>query len=90
MSLRILDKIMEQPDDRPSTVGFVNREIARGAFSFQDVSFQYPGSDYPVINKLSFTVAPASGSASSAASAPARRRSDACSTVCLRRRVAAC
>ena len=58
MSLRILDKIMEQPDDRPSTVGFVNREITRGAFSFQDVSFQYPGSDYPVINKLSFTVQP--------------------------------
>ncbi|MGV2075025.1 MULTISPECIES: type I secretion system permease/ATPase [unclassified Rhizobium] len=58
MSLRILDKIMEQPDDRPSTVGFVNREITRGAFSFQDVSFQYPGSDYPVINKLSFNVNP--------------------------------
>ncbi|WP_283195044.1 type I secretion system permease/ATPase [Rhizobium sp. AN80A] len=58
MSLRILDKIMEQPDDRPSTVGFVNREITRGAFSFQDVSFQYPGSDYPVINKLSFNVTP--------------------------------
>jgi ATP-binding cassette subfamily C protein LapB len=49
---------MEQPDDRPSTVGFVNREITRGAFSFQDVSFQYPGSDYPVINKLSFNVNP--------------------------------
>lgn len=58
LSLRILDQVMEQPDDRPSTVGFVNREIKQGGFSFQDVSFQYPGSDHPVINKLSLTVAP--------------------------------
>ncbi|WP_087002644.1 type I secretion system permease/ATPase [Rhizobium sullae] len=58
MSLRILDKIMEQPDDRPSTIGFVNRQIKQGGFSFQNVSFQYPGSDYPVINGLSFTVRP--------------------------------
>jgi len=58
MSLRILDKIMEQPDDRPSTVGFVNRQITHGGFSFQNVSFQYPGSDHPVINGLSFSVRP--------------------------------
>ena len=58
MSLRILDKIMEQPDDRPSTVGFVNRQIRSGGFSFQNVVFQYPGSDQPVINQLSFNVAP--------------------------------
>ena len=58
LSLRILDQVMEQPEDRPSTVGFVNREIKRGGFSFQDVTFQYPGSDNPVISKLSVTVAP--------------------------------
>ena len=58
LSLRILDQVMEQPEDRPSTVGFVNREIKHGGFSFQDVSFNYPGSDNPVINKLSITVAP--------------------------------
>lgn len=58
MSLRILDKIMEQPDDRPSTAGFVNRQIHTGAFSFENVSFQYPGSDFPVINGLSFSVKP--------------------------------
>lgn len=58
LSLRILDQVMEQPEDRPSTVGFVNREIKHGGFSFQDVTFQYPGSDHPVINKLSLTVAP--------------------------------
>jgi ATP-binding cassette subfamily C protein LapB len=58
MSLRILDKIMEQPDDRPSTAGFVNRQIKQGSFRFENVSFQYPGSDYPVINQLSFSVSP--------------------------------
>lgn len=58
MSLRILDKVMEQPDDRPSTVGFVNRQIRSGGFSFQNVSFEYPGSDHPVINQLSFSAAP--------------------------------
>jgi len=58
LSLRILDQVMEQPEDRPSTVGFVNREIKHGGFSFQDVNFQYPGSDNPVISKLSLTVAP--------------------------------
>ncbi|MGL3607880.1 type I secretion system permease/ATPase [Rhizobium sp. G187] len=58
MSLRILDQVMDQPEDRPSTVGFVNREIKNGGFTFQDVTFQYPGSDQPVISKLSLTVAP--------------------------------
>lgn len=58
MSLRILDSVMEQPEDRPSTVGFVNREIKQGSFSFQNVSFAYPGSDVPVINDFSLTVAP--------------------------------
>lgn len=56
MSLRILDKIMEQPEDLPATVGFVNRQVSRGAFAFENVSFQYPGSDFPVLNQLSFSV----------------------------------
>ncbi len=58
MSLKILDKIMEQPEDRPLTVGFVNRQITQGGFAFQNVSFQYPGSDQAVINGLSLRVAP--------------------------------
>ncbi len=33
LSLRILDQVMDQPEDRPSTVGFVNREIKQGGFS---------------------------------------------------------
>lgn len=58
LSLRILDQVMEQPEDRPSTVGFVNREIKQGGFSFQNVSFNYPGSDNPVINQFNLTVQP--------------------------------
>lgn len=56
MSLRMLDKIMEQPEDRPTTTGFVNRQVQKGAFAFENVSFQYPGSDFPVINELSISV----------------------------------
>lgn len=58
LSLRILDQVMDQPEDRPSTVGFVNREIKQGGFSFQNVSFNYPGSDHPVISQLNLTVQP--------------------------------
>jgi ATP-binding cassette subfamily C protein LapB len=58
LSLRILDQVMEQPEDRPSSVGFVNREIKEGGFSFQNVSFNYPGSDHPVINQFNLTVQP--------------------------------
>lgn len=56
LSLRILDTIMAQPEDRPNSVGFVNREISSGSFSFRNVDFAYPGSDYKVLNGLSFSV----------------------------------
>lgn len=58
LSLRILNTIMEQEEDRPDTVGFVNREIRDGAVAFRDVEFAYPGTQHKVINGLSFSVAP--------------------------------
>ena len=58
LSLRILNTIMDQPEDRPSTAGFVNRQVRRAGFEFQDVSFSYPNSDNVVINKLSLKVGP--------------------------------
>jgi len=58
LSLRILDGIMEQPEDRPNSTGFVNREIVNGGFAFQDVEFQYPSSDAVVLNKFNLTVQP--------------------------------
>jgi ATP-binding cassette subfamily C protein LapB len=56
LSLRILNQVMQQPEDRPSSVGFVNRSITKGSFAFQAVSFNYPGTDYPVISKFSLDV----------------------------------
>ncbi|MFZ2101459.1 MAG: type I secretion system permease/ATPase [Oricola sp.] len=56
LSLRVLDGIMNQQEDRPNTVGFVNRPVIDGSFSFQNVSFQYPGSDAMVLRNVSFSV----------------------------------
>ena len=56
LSLKILNNVMDQPEDRPSSIGFVNREIMDGSFSFQDVEFQYPGSDAVVLKGLNLTV----------------------------------
>jgi len=56
LSLRILDKIMEQEEDRPASVGFVNRTVSRASVAFQDVCFAYPGSDQQVLNGLAFSV----------------------------------
>ena len=58
LSLRILEKIMEQEEDRPSSVGFVNRTIATASLSLQNVTFAYPGSDQQVLNGLNFSVRP--------------------------------
>jgi ATP-binding cassette subfamily C protein LapB len=58
LSLRILDEIMAQDEDRPSTTGFVNRTINSGALTFQTVGFAYPGTDHQVINNINFTIQP--------------------------------
>lgn len=56
LSLKILDTIMEQPEDLPSTVGFVNRPITSGSVLFKDVGFVYPGSEAKVLNRLTFQI----------------------------------
>jgi ATP-binding cassette subfamily C protein LapB len=56
LSLSILDSIMAQDEDRPSSTGFVNRKVNSGDFIFQDVSFQYPHSDAKVLNEISLSV----------------------------------
>jgi ATP-binding cassette subfamily C protein LapB len=58
LSLRILNAVMAQPEDRPESSGFVNREVLGGGFSFQSVSFVYPETDMKVLNGLSFAVKP--------------------------------
>lgn len=58
LSLRILNSIMEMPEDLPTGTGFVNRDIAKGGFSFNQVEFAYPGSDQKVLSGLTFSVRP--------------------------------
>jgi ATP-binding cassette subfamily C protein LapB len=56
LSLQILNSIMSQPEDRPAATGFVNREIHNGSFAFHGVDFAYPGTEYKVLNGLTFSV----------------------------------
>ena len=56
LSLRIISDIMKLEEDRPSTTGFVNREVKQGSFAFNKVCFAYPGSDQPVIDGFSLSV----------------------------------
>ncbi|MBB6413000.1 type I secretion system permease/ATPase [Mesorhizobium sangaii] len=58
LSLRMVNSIMDQPEDRPDTVGFVNRPIRNGAMAFRNVGFVYPGSENEVLTGLNFTVKP--------------------------------
>ncbi|ESY82308.1 MAG: type I secretion system permease/ATPase [Mesorhizobium sp.] len=58
LSLRMVNSIMAQPEDRPDTVGFVNRPIRNGAMAFKNVGFVYPGSENEVLSGLNFTVRP--------------------------------
>ncbi|MDK1387950.1 type I secretion system permease/ATPase [Sinorhizobium sp. 8-89] len=57
LSLRILNSIMEQPEDRPNTIGFVNRDIRQGSVTFAKVDFAYPGTDHKVVSDMSVTIA---------------------------------
>lgn len=56
LSLKILDKIMEQPEDTPTSIGFVNRTVENGDLKFEDVVFRYPGTDVNALDGVSFTI----------------------------------
>ncbi|MFD2054166.1 type I secretion system permease/ATPase [Mesorhizobium calcicola] len=58
LSLRMVNSIMAQPEDRPDTVGFVNRPIRNGAMAFRNVGFVYPGAENEVLTGLNFSVKP--------------------------------
>ena len=56
LSLSILNKIMEQPDDAPSSIGFVNREVLGGAVTFENVNFQYSEEADKALDGLNFNI----------------------------------
>ena len=58
LSLRVLNTIMGQPEDRPDTVGFVNRPVRDGSLVFRNVSFSYPGSENEVLKGVSLSFNP--------------------------------
>lgn len=56
LSLKILNLIMQQPEDRPSSTGFVNRDILTGSVDLHSVEFAYPETDNAVLSNISFSV----------------------------------
>ncbi|MDH6235242.1 ATP-binding cassette subfamily C protein LapB [Mesorhizobium soli] len=58
LSLRVLDSIMAQPEDRPETLGFVNRPVQSGGLMFKNVGFAYPGSENEVLTGLTLSIRP--------------------------------
>ena len=58
LSLKILSQVMEQPEDRPTSAGFVNRQVHSGRIDFQGVSFAYPETDNAVLRNLNLKINP--------------------------------
>ena len=58
LSLRVINSIMEQPEDRPDTVGFVNRPIRVGALTLRNVGFVYPGTETEVLTGVNLSINP--------------------------------
>ena len=59
MALTSLDKVVDQPVERPQTATFVRRERIAGEIEFDHVTFSYPGTDsVEVLREVSFRVKP--------------------------------
>ena len=56
VSLRALDAIMKSPVERPPGKEFLHRPELKGAVSFQDLRFAYPGHDIEALKGISFTI----------------------------------
>lgn len=56
-SLENLERIMNQPQERPAGQSFVHRAQLKGEIEFRGVSFSYPGRKEKVLDKVSFKLA---------------------------------
>lgn len=56
LSLRILGAIMIQPEDRPLSTGFVNREVRSGQIKLDAVEFVYPNTDNAVLSDVNLNI----------------------------------
>ncbi len=55
-SYETLNEIISRPTERPAGQEFVERPTLTGEIEFKDVTFSYPGSEVPAINKVSFKI----------------------------------
>jgi len=55
-SYETLNEIITRPAERPAGQEFVERPTLSGEIEFKDVTFSYPGSEIPAINKVSFKI----------------------------------
>ncbi|NJD34170.1 MAG: type I secretion system permease/ATPase [Betaproteobacteria bacterium] len=58
LGLASLDKVVNQPIERPEGANFVRREQIAGEIEFERVSFSYPGAGNEVLRELSFKIRP--------------------------------
>jgi ATP-binding cassette, subfamily C, bacterial LapB len=55
-ALKMLNKIMEQPVERPPHKQFLHRPDLKGKITFDKVSFSYPGIKRKVLDNISFSI----------------------------------
>jgi ATP-binding cassette subfamily C protein LapB len=58
MSLSTLDKLMEQPVERPDAAAFIHRPELQGDIEFRNVSFSYPGQGEAALQNISLRITP--------------------------------
>ena len=57
-ALRSIDRLMSLERERPPGRAYVTRKIQKGAVSFENVSFRYPGTKENALENISFKIAP--------------------------------
>lgn len=57
-ALRSIDRLMSLERERPPGRAYVTRKIDKGAVSFENVSFRYPGTKESALENVSFKIAP--------------------------------
>ncbi|EGP07505.1 ABC transporter [Bradyrhizobiaceae bacterium SG-6C] len=57
-ALRSIDRLMSLERERPPGRAYVSRKIEKGAVTFENVSFRYPGAKESALENVSFKIAP--------------------------------
>ncbi|MGE3628002.1 MAG: type I secretion system permease/ATPase [Hyphomicrobiales bacterium] len=55
-SLRILDKIMQTPEEHALETRAIDKSITSGTIEFKDVAFSYPGAQIPALNGFNLSI----------------------------------